>query len=199
MFFTQTTGNALTFFDYKTEQFTAYQVPTPLALPVGVYVPEDGSVWICEFGGQKIARFNFTDATWKEYPVPLLGGLGPAVMRAETEGRYLWYTAFIGNSVGRVDMFTGEMKAFTNPSPLSFPTEDTVDSEGNVWFSTATQNTLNKLIPSTGEIQTFEQPDTIVTAPVSLPLAADIAVHYGPGNAIWFTEVANNRVGRFQL
>lgn len=198
MFFTQTTGNALTFFDYETTLFTPYQVPTPLALPVGVYVPEDGSIWTCEFGAQKIARLNFTDATWKEYDVPV-GGLGPAVMRAETEGKYLWFTAFIGNGLGRVDMTTGEIVAFPNSSPLSFPTEDTVDSEGNVWFSTATQNTLNKLNPATGEITTIEQPDTIVTAPVSLPLAADIAMHYGPGNAMWFTEVANNRVGRYQL
>lgn len=198
MFFSQTTNNVISHFDYKTEQFTNWDVPTPLGGPVGIYYASDDGLWFCEFTGNKIGRLNATDGTIKEYPVPPTL-LGPAVMRAETEGRYLWFTAFIGNAIGRIDMYTGELKAFTNPSPLSFPTEDSVDSEGNIWFSTATQNTLNKLTPSTGEVTTIQQPCTLITAPVSVPPAVDIAMHYGPGNAMWFTEVVNNRIGKYDL
>lgn len=67
-------------------------------------------------------------------------------------------------------------------------------------FSTATQNNLNYVNPSTGEFTSIEQPDTAIVAPVSLPLAADIAIHYEPSdNSIWFAELANNRIGRHQL
>jgi len=198
MFFTQTTAGVITHFNYKTEQFTNHVVPTQGSLPVGVFVTPDDAVWFCEFFVNKIGKLNATDGTFTEYPGNL-NTTGPAVVRAETEGKYLWFTAFLGNSMGRINLETGEITAFSNPSPLSFPTEDTVDSEGNIWFSTATQNTLNKLVPSTGKVETFEQPGTLITAPLIVPPAVDIAVHYGPGNAIWFTEVANNRVGKYQL
>jgi hypothetical protein len=51
---------------------------------------------------------------------------------------------------------------------------------------------LNKL--SKAQVRTVQQPGTLITIPISVPPAVDIAVHYEPGNAIWFTEVANNRV-----
>ena len=68
-------------------------------------------------------------------------------------------------------------------------------------FSTLTQNTLNYLTPSTGEFTSIAQPDgTIITSPVSILPAADIAMHYeGSDNAMYFTELANNRIGRYQL
>lgn len=67
-------------------------------------------------------------------------------------------------------------------------------------FSTSTQNTLNYLTPSTGEFTTIEQPDTIITIPVSIPPAVDIAMHYDQGtDSMWFTELAKNRVGQYQL
>jgi hypothetical protein len=32
-----------------------------------------------------------------------------------------------------------------------------------------------------------------------LPPAVDVAVNYGPGDAIWFTSVLTNQVGRFDI
>ncbi|CZR69203.1 uncharacterized protein PAC_19103 [Phialocephala subalpina] len=181
MFFSQTTNNVILHFDYKTEEFTNWEVPTPLGGPVEIYYASDDGLRFCEFTGQKIGRLNATDGTFKEYPIPLTL-LGPVVMRAETQGQYLWFAAFLANAIGRIDMYTRE-----------------IDGDGNIRFSTATQNTLNNLTPSTGEITTVQQPGTLLTAPISVPPAVDIATHYGPGNAIWFTEVANNRIGRYNL
>ncbi|KAH9208013.1 hypothetical protein DL95DRAFT_415148 [Leptodontidium sp. 2 PMI_412] len=133
-------------------------------------------------------------------PTPLSGPL--AVIRAETsdaDGTYIWFTAFTGNYNGRVNIKTGEIKAFPSTSLLSFPTENTVDGEGSVWFSTATRNSVNKLNPNTGEVTSVKQPGTLIEALISVDPRVNIAVHYGPGNAIWFTELARNRIGRFQL
>lgn len=82
---------------------------------------------------------------------------------------------------------------------MALPTEDTVDSEGNVWFSTTLQNELNKLDPVSGNITKVTYSGTLVVEPVSVPPCVDVAVNYGPGDAIWSTEVAANRVGRYQL
>ena len=58
---------------------------------------------------------------------------------------------------------------------------------------------MNYLTPSTGKFTTIKQPGTLAVAPVSLPFQFEIATHYGPGNAVWFTEQITNRVGRYQL
>jgi hypothetical protein len=57
------------------------------------------------------------------------------------------------------------------------------------------------LTPSTGKITEIAQPDgVIIDLPISLPPAPDIAIHWvKQDNSIWFTELANNRVGRYQL
>lgn len=161
------------------------------------------STGVCEFVGNKIARLNATTGVIKEYAAPL--GCQPAVMRAETRSKgqtYLWYTCFIGQGMGSINTATGETKFYPAMPLLSFPVEDTVDSRGRVWFSTATANSLSALTPSTGKVRVVSQPDSIVAPlplPGGLPPAANIAVHYGPKNSIWFSELARNRVGKFQL
>lgn len=175
-------------------------MPTLASSPVGVYVVPSGDVWICEFTGNKIAKFNVQTKKFTEYPVPLTL-LGPAVVRAFTQNRYLWFTAIDSNAIGRVDITNGAMKAYPNTANLGVPIEDTVDGKGNIWFSTALSNTLNYLTPSTGKITQVAQPDGVITGlPVSLPPAADIAIHWvKQDNSMWFTELANNRIGRYQL
>lgn len=125
-------------------------------------------------------------------------------MRAETEGRYLWFTSIVGNAIGRIDEYTGEIKTYTDPRLLASPIEDTVDGDGNIWYSTLTRNTLNYLTPSTGKVTTIQQPDAsidIVTDLLpSLPPVADIAMHYeSSDNSMWFTELLTNRIGRYQI
>lgn len=201
MYFTLTTANVLFHFDYATEVFTPYIPPTPLAGPIGTFLASDGDIWICEFLASKIAKFDRTTKTFTEYPLPLPGGLGPAVMRAESPTGTIWFTCFLGNSMGSIDIHTGEVQIYPDPLPAALPTEDTVDADGNVWYSTATRSTINKLDVKTGEITLVKQPVPleILPLPVSVPPLLNIAVHYGPGNAIWFTEVLNNRIGKYQL
>lgn len=131
MWFTQTTANVLTFFEYATSKMTSYTVPTPQSNPVGVIVVPSGDVWICEFVGQKIAKFNPSTKKFTEYPVPPTLA-GPAVVRAFTSNKYIWFTAITANAIGRVDITTGEMKAYPNDAKLGVPIEDTNDGKGNV-------------------------------------------------------------------
>lgn len=197
MLYTQTTANVISYFSYETETFKDFHPPTPLSGPLGIYVASDGAAWFCEFIANKIGRLDLNTGTFIEYPVPILLS-GPAVIRAETEGRYIWFTAFTGNYVGRLEMTTGAIKTFGSQTLLSFPTVNTVDRDENVWFSTATRNTLN-YIDKAGNINSIVQPGTLIEAPISIDPRVNIGMHYGPGNAIWFSEVLRNRIGRFQL
>lgn len=198
MFFTQSTGNVVTYYEYATGLFTNFPIPTLLAGPLGMFYASDGGAWFCELLGQKIGRLDPKTGVITEYPVPA-SLLGPAVMRVETEGKYLWFTATVGNALGRLTMATGEFMAFTNTNLASLPSEDTLDGDGNVWYSTMSQNILNQVDPSTGELTHIVVPGTIIPVPVSVPFYFEVAIHYGPGNAIYFTSNLVNRVGRYQL
>ena len=131
IWFTQTTANTLSFLNYSTGKMTVYPVPTQASSPVGVIVVPSGDVWICEFLGQKIAKFDPNTNKFTEYPVPP-SLLGPAVVRAFTGGKYIWFTAITANAIGRVDITTGAMKAYPNTLNLGVPIEDTSDGKGNV-------------------------------------------------------------------
>jgi streptogramin lyase len=198
MFFTQSTANIISFYDFAKGTFKSWTIPTIGAGPLGIFYASDGAAWFCEFTGQKIGRLDPQTGTFKEYPVPL-SLLAPAVMRAETEGRYLWFTAAVGNSIGRIDITNGEMMAYPNDSPLSVPGVDTKDGQGNIWFSTFNTDELNKLDPRTGKVSHVPMPNTLIPAPLGVPYDLSISVTYGPDNAIWFTNDLADRVGRYQL
>lgn len=193
MYFTLTTANVLFHFDYATEKFTPHIVPTPLAGPLGTYYASDGNIWIVEFLANKVAKFDLKTKKFTEYPLPL-NDFGPAVLRAESPKGRIWFTGLLGQSMGSIDIYTGDIQVVQDDImvPPGAPTEDTVDSEGRVWFSTLARPTLNYLDPKTHKLTHIQQPTLN-------PLALTIAVHYTPGNNIWFTETANNRIGKYSL
>nr|XP_018900835.1 PREDICTED: uncharacterized protein LOC109032938 [Bemisia tabaci] len=205
MWFTMTTGNLIGFYCYNTSRVTFYRVPTPLAIPLGIYYASDGYVYFCELLGNKMGRLDPRTGVIKEYIIPL-GGQGPAVVRAETpppagkKHPYIWFTCSLGNSVGRLDpnTETGKIKLYSNPLVGGIPSENTVDSKGNVWFTTTLQNTLCK-IDRNGTVSYVQIPGTVLLAPISSPLYFVFAVNYGPGNALWFDLLLGGRVGRYSL
>lgn len=100
--------------------------------------------------------------------------------------------------MGSIDIASKAIKLYPLAVPASFPVEDTVDSYGRVWYSTAFSATLNVLNATTGESRAIKE-EGIVLDPPGLPPPANIAIHYGPGNKIWFTDLAMDRVGTYQL
>lgn len=198
IYFSQTSANLISFFSFATQKIESYAIPTPASFPLGVFVDSEGLVWFTELVGQKLGRFDPKTKSFTEYPVPV-SLVTPAVIRVETENRYIWFTSFVGNAMGRFDKRTGQFATYPNPLVGGLVAEDTLDKDGNIWFSSATQNVVSKLNPKTGGIEQIVMPGTTVVAPVSVPLYFVIAMNYGPGDAVWFTEETVGRVGRFDI
>lgn len=199
MWYTLTTAGTLYHFDYATETFDGvYPLPTPLNGVVGAFVSKiDGNVWLAEMLGQAITKFDVKTKKFTRYPLPL-NGIGIVVVRAETENRYIWFTGFVSNSNVRFDTRTEKIDVFTDPLPASFPTENTVDRQGRYWYSTATRNTIQYL-DQNNEPVIIDMPDNGITSPIGIPPGLNIAIHSGPDNAIYFSQVLRNRIGRYQL
>ena len=121
MYYTQTTGNQVSLFDYKKHTFKNFDVPTPLSGPLGCRTSTDGALWFTEFFANKIGRLNATSGAITEYNLPALA-FGPAVMRVE-DGPYMYFTALVGNGIGRINKETGESEVFTYPIPAATPTK----------------------------------------------------------------------------
>jgi len=202
IWFTATTGNTFSFFSFATEEITPHEVPTPLALPLGLYVASTGVVYVAELAGNKILTYDPKTGVTNEYPLPELEQF-PAVIRAERDG-FIYFSLFVGNGIGRINMETHEIHLFHTDQPGLLGSEDTIDKYGGVWLSSFTSDVLSRLDTNTDEFSYVALPDTLAQAGLpgvlgDIPPYIDVAINYGPGDAIWFTNLLSNQVGRYDI
>ncbi|KAH7412639.1 hypothetical protein BKA64DRAFT_731018 [Cadophora sp. MPI-SDFR-AT-0126] len=203
IYVTATTGNTFSFFSFANEKFTAYQVPTPGALPLGLYVASDGIVYVAELVGNKILTFDPRTKRISEYPLPQPLQF-PAVIRAERNG-HVYFSLFIGNGIGRINMSTHKIELFHTNQLLLLGAEDTIDKYGGVWLSAFDADVLSRLDTDTLKFTyvalpgTFAQKTGLSGILGDIPPYVDVAINYGPGDAIWFAGITNNQVGTYNI
>lgn len=202
IYLTQTTGNVFQFFDFATESFTTYNIPTPLSLPLGLKVASNGLLYVAELLGNAILEFNPKTKEIKEYPIPILAQL-PAVVRAERNG-WLYFSLFTGDGLGRINLNTKTIEVYPSSQLGGLGSEDTIDSKGGVWLSYFTADVMARLDTNTLKYKYVPFPGTFAQGGLSgllgdVPPYVDVAVNYGPGDAIWFTSLTKNQVGRYSL
>lgn len=121
------------FVSFATESFTNYPIPTPLSLPLGLFVASDGVVYIAELLANKILTYGpKTDVTSEcDLPEPLQM---PTVIRAEKDG-FVYFALFTGNGIGRINMKTHKIEIFHTNQLLGIGADDAIDKYGGVWYS----------------------------------------------------------------
>jgi virginiamycin B lyase len=104
----------------------------------------------------------------------------------------LWFTAQSSNLVVRMDTKTGAMREFRVPTPNARPYGIVVGPDGALWFCEFGVNRLGRIDPKTGKITEYEVP-----APDARPRR--LSAQSRPRPAIYFTDFAGGRLGRFDL
>ncbi|MBM7773948.1 virginiamycin B lyase [Actinokineospora baliensis] len=160
--------NKVATLDVDTHRFTQYTMPTPLSFPVGVRTAADGTIWVAEAVGMKIARINPGTGQITEYPLlgvnglltSLLGGLGvgsignplptPGPIAEASDGNIYFAVSFpvpigFGNQIARFNPVTHEVRMWSTPSSASYPCDINVHQPGAVWFGLLTSNKIGKL------------------------------------------------------
>ncbi len=100
-------------------------------------------------------------------------------------GDDIWFTDFNNQSLWRYNITAG---AFTQ-SPLQIqPADVAIDGAGSAWFTAPVDNTVNRLNPAPGTVESFPVPDGL--SPWAITIATD--------GQIWFTSRCRStvRVGR---
>ncbi|TQM78668.1 virginiamycin B lyase [Saccharothrix saharensis] len=160
--------NKIATLDVATHLFTQYTMPTPASFPVGVRTAADGTIWVGEALGMKIARINPVTGQVTEYPLlgvgglltgivngPGVGGIGnplpmPGPIAEASDGNIYFSVSFpalfgLGNQVARFDPVTHEVRMWPTPSSASYPCDINVHQPGAVWFGLLTTNKIGKL------------------------------------------------------
>lgn len=125
-----------------------------------------------------------------------------------------WIEEVVGNQIGKYDPTTNTITNIPVPSPLALPGGEAIGSDGGVWFTEMSENKIARLDPKTLKITEISIP---VESPAGLQAAlgnvqsllgayafptgvgVSDAIENGPDNAMWFTEIGNNAIGRIDL
>jgi streptogramin lyase len=97
----------------------------------------------------------------------------------------VWFTAYGGNSIGRLDPATDSTQTYPIPENDSGPTGIAVATDGKVWFAQRTANRLSQLDPISGTFQSY---------PYTRPDGGLEEVATVQPDSIWFTAPNVNRV-----
>jgi virginiamycin B lyase len=160
--------NAVVTFDVSTHRFTDYPMPTPLSFPVGVWTATDGSIWVTESLGMKLARIDPATGAIQEFPLfgptGLLstleadltaGSIGnplplPGPITQGSDGNLYFALAFpaaagLGNQIAMIDPATYQAQIWATPSSASYPCDVQGEQAGSIWFGELIANKVGQL------------------------------------------------------
>jgi len=103
------------------------------------------------------------------------------------DGRSLWYTGQSAQTLGRVDMTTGQVREY--PLPGSHGPHGLVsDKEGNIWYTGNAAGLIGRLDPKTGKVVEYKMPNPAARDPHT-PI-------FDQSGVLWFTVQGGNFVGK---
>lgn len=160
--------NAVVTLDVYTHRFVEYPMPTPLSFPVGVWTASDGSIWVTESLGMKVARIDPATGVVEQFPLFGLGGLLttlegdllhgslgnplplPGPITQGSDGGMYFALSFpaadsLGNQIGRIDPVTRQVALWQTPSSASYPCDVQGEQPGAIWFGELTANKVGRL------------------------------------------------------
>jgi virginiamycin B lyase len=160
--------NAVVTLDVSTHRFTRYTMPTLLSYPVGVWTAGDGSIWVTESLGMKVARIDPASGAIQEFPLFGLGGLLstvegdllngslgnplplPGPITQGSDGNMYVALSFpaaagLGNQIAMIDPATHRVRLWWTPSSASYPCDVQGEQAGSIWFGELTPNKVGRL------------------------------------------------------
>lgn len=175
---------ALSKYDLATGKASTYRIPTPNAVPYGAAIDPFDNVWVAEWGGGKLGRFDTTTSTWTEFTPPIYPVNFRRGPQSDAEGNIwvgIWAAAKRPGMVAKLDQKTGRWTFWEIPHRGAQPYEVSVDKDGNVWFpdtSTSDRPMANvRLNPRDGTFVFYPRPQFVADS-TRVNHAEDGSVHY---------------------
>jgi virginiamycin B lyase len=100
----------------------------------------------------------------------------------------IWYVGQVGNTIGRIDPRTGDVREWPLPAGAA-PHSVNVDAQGGVWYMGNGNGTIGKFDPATGQAREYRMPDPHARDPHT--------AEFDRNGIMWFTLQQSNMIGRF--
>jgi len=126
------------------------------------------------------------EVSFREWVAPQLGQR--ARDPVEAPDGMIWYVGQAGNTIGRIDPHTNEIREWPLPAE-ALPHSVNVDREGRVWYMGNGNGTIGRFDPSSGESIEYRMPDPNARDPHT--------AEFDQSGIMWFTLQQSNMIGRF--
>ena len=159
IWYTGNTGSLIGKLDPKTGAVTEYKTPEPgEARPYGMALNSKGTLFVVEFGANKIAAVDTKTQEIREYTLP------DAASRPRrltiTSDDIIWYSDFTRGYLGRLDPATGKVTEWQTPSGSKAEPYGISAINDIIWYSESgsTPNTVVRFDPKTAKFQSWAIP-----------------------------------------
>ncbi|MBI4478522.1 MAG: hypothetical protein HY651_00705, partial [Acidobacteria bacterium] len=130
-------------------------MPTTRSNPYGMVVGSDGSIYFCEFGGNRLAKIHPDTMELTEYTLP-----DPATRPrriAITPDDVLWYSDYSRGYLGRYDPATSKHTEWPSPGGAQSRPYGIIAIGNVIWYSESgvEPNTVVRFDPKTEKFQTW--------------------------------------------
>jgi virginiamycin B lyase len=168
------------------------EVPTPDALPYGIKVAPDGSVWVVLFGTHKLASIDPETLVLTEHELPDADSR-PRRLEIGSDGQ-VYYVDFSRGYLGQFEPGRGFVAEWPLPSgPTSRPYGTAMDKQDRVWL------VETGLVPNRFVGFDTKTRDFFSITPVPSGGGVVRHMHYhAPSDTVWFGTDANS-IGRAVL
>jgi len=167
--------------------FHEFDLPTANSYPGQLIIDAQGSIWVSQRDGNKIARFDPQIESWQGYDIPTADSQ-PWGLALDGSGN-LWFAETAANQIGKLEMSSGVITEYAIPTLDSEPWEVARGNDGMIWFTQRAGNQIARLNPSTGNVTEYP-------VPTSDSEPSGLAAY---GNYLWFTQPAANKIGRLKI
>lgn len=112
----------------------------------GMVVDRDDIVWLTDWVGHRIVKYNPGTGKSDFYKLPTPYGMIYSIFTDDVRG-YLWLADYAGNNLTRFDPKTEKFVEYPMPHLQSYPRFISVDSKGRVWFAESWNDRVGVLDP----------------------------------------------------
>jgi streptogramin lyase len=161
---------------------TVFPIPGTTPFPFGITAGPDGNVWFTMLSASKIGRIT---------PSGIMTLFQPPNCPCDLEGIVsgplgdLWSADNV-NGLQLTVPGTGVSTVQNAGSPGKRPTGIAVGSDGGVWYTEESGNSIGRLYPGIGE----------TTFPLPVAGGSPLGIAAGPDGNLWFCELTGNKIGR---
>ena len=150
----------------KTKEVTAYplnaewlDITTQTNMVTPTHMNVDNKVWMTDTATRNLYRLDVTTGKWENLGVSKVADRQISGYGLPTDkDNNVYMMEFGGNSIGRRDAKTGEVKIWSTPAQRTRPRRGRLDDQGRLWFAEYAANSIGMFDPATERMKEYRLP-----------------------------------------